>query len=604
MHTLNEIRICNFRSCRQVTLPLADCTPIVGYNNAGKSNLLDAVEWFISGKALKSSDFFDTGIALLVAGCITGLDESHLENLAEKHRTKIEPYITGGRLWLRRIQPFPDAKRSDINLEVLKPSASFDDEDGWKPNPSGIDNALQALFPSPITIGAMEDAVEDATKAKTSSTIGKLLAEFTGPAQQAHGDDLMQVLMPLAEKLTAEGVNRAEELRRFDREASERLRTFFPGISLHLDIPVPTVQELFGKGSIKVSERGRVIRDFTALGHGAQRSIQMALIRYLAEVQVAQTESPQRRLLLIEEPELYLHPQAIEQVRTALENLARSGYQVLYATHSPVMVGREAAPQTRIVRKDPQSGESRIMPTAQEALQDRVDNENKRLHLLYSLENASQWLFSDRVLIAEGPTERYLLPVIYKAITGRNPVDDGLAIFGLGGSGNLADAMTVLNELGIAAKALADFDFVMKEAHKHGLITEDDEHRQECLKQLKEMARVDPAITLGDDGCPRSLSENPAGNKKPAIVFREWAALPAAQAVVDALCQKLRVHGIWLWGNGDIESHLGLTGRKKDITTWASFKERLESESYESVIPDNCAVKKFVDWLVLDVLRE
>ena len=44
MHRLAEIAITNFRSCRDMTLALDDCTPIIGYNNAGKSNIIRAIK--------------------------------------------------------------------------------------------------------------------------------------------------------------------------------------------------------------------------------------------------------------------------------------------------------------------------------------------------------------------------------------------------------------------------------------------------------------------------------------------------------------------------------------------------------------------------------
>ncbi|MCX6866013.1 MAG: AAA family ATPase [Verrucomicrobia bacterium] len=47
MHTLAHISISNFRSCKNVSLPLGDFTPVVGYNNAGESNILTAIEWRI-----------------------------------------------------------------------------------------------------------------------------------------------------------------------------------------------------------------------------------------------------------------------------------------------------------------------------------------------------------------------------------------------------------------------------------------------------------------------------------------------------------------------------------------------------------------------------
>ena len=54
----------------------------------------------------------------------------------------------------------------------------------------------------------------------------------------------------------------------------------------------------------------------STLGHGAQRSIQMTLIRHLADLKLNNQEQATTTLLLIDEPELYLHPQAIEILRS------------------------------------------------------------------------------------------------------------------------------------------------------------------------------------------------------------------------------------------------------------------------------------------------
>jgi len=55
MHALTKLTICNFRSCRATELLLHDFTPIVGYNNAGKSNILNAIEWLLAASSLTHS---------------------------------------------------------------------------------------------------------------------------------------------------------------------------------------------------------------------------------------------------------------------------------------------------------------------------------------------------------------------------------------------------------------------------------------------------------------------------------------------------------------------------------------------------------------------
>ena len=44
-HILTEINISNFKSISSESFELTEFTPLVGYNNAGKSNILEAIKW-------------------------------------------------------------------------------------------------------------------------------------------------------------------------------------------------------------------------------------------------------------------------------------------------------------------------------------------------------------------------------------------------------------------------------------------------------------------------------------------------------------------------------------------------------------------------------
>jgi putative ATP-dependent endonuclease of OLD family len=385
---------------------------------------------------------------------------------------------------------------------------------------------------------------------------------------------------------------RVEELKRFDKEASDVVGDFFPGLKLHLDIPVPGLKDLFKQGSVKVSEQGReAIRDFTSLGHGAQRSIQMALVRYLADSKVADGDQVQRRLLLVEEPELFLHPQAIEQIRMALESLSNAGYQVVFATHSPMMIDRSAVASTRIVRKALTDGKTRVMPSLREALGRRVESEDKRLHTLFELENASGWLFSDKALLAEGKTEKRILPDLYRAVTGKSLAADKISVLDLGGAGSVPGCLEALKELGLKACAVTDFDFALNQAVKLGFIEGDDGDLRACLQQIKDLSKADSSISIGSNGRPVNSAE-----KKATHVYRYWAKTEAGQPVAMALHQKLKEAGIWTWPTGDIESVLGLAGEKSE-TEWAEFCRSLERKSLEDCVDEVELVKGMVSWL-------
>ena len=602
MSYLDEIHIKNFRSCRDVKLTLDECTPMVGSNNAGKSNILAAIEWFFDPTSLQESDFRDTTSDVSVEVTLARIEDQQLDEIPDKQQGKVKEYIKDGQLRLRRTQKSAGSKKSSIQLEAWRPTAEDCHDGGWTIlGPKPLRDELESLFPEPIKIGAMEDAAEDTTKAKASSTIGKLLRDLISTVKDSHGAELDDFLAPLRSKLTLPSTSRAQELKRFDDEATKALQHFFPGINIHLDVPIPSVKELFDKGTIKVSEPGggsNTFRELTALGHGAQRSIQMALIRYLADVQ---TKKAQRRLLLIEEPELFLHPHAVRQVRSALNSLSGSGYQVAFATHSPAMINHKLVVNTRIVRKNPTTGETEIMSSAKKDLKDRVQANDKRLYNLFAVELANDWLFSDCVLLVEGAAERYLLPFIYKKVTSRTPDEDGLTILNVGGKQNLPPTLQVLNELRVNALALADLDFVdMKGGCP--LLEDSDEDLCAFHDQMNKMFSDNTKSGLDTEGSRSSNKKHPADCKKlgkkswSASQCEEWAAGADAKPIAAELHRKLRDKKVWLWTLGSIETHLGLQG-EKEHNTWASYCMRLETEDLKEVVHDHESVTALVNWL-------
>ena len=59
MQRLSRIQIQNYRSCKDTSFPLDDFTPLVGYNNGGKSNILSVIKWLLKPSALSERDFND-----------------------------------------------------------------------------------------------------------------------------------------------------------------------------------------------------------------------------------------------------------------------------------------------------------------------------------------------------------------------------------------------------------------------------------------------------------------------------------------------------------------------------------------------------------------
>ncbi len=578
MHFISSVTIKNFKSVKDYTFPLTNYTPFVGYNNAGKSNILEAIKWLLSKSSLDKTSFYNDNEAIEVHGRIEGISEEILDQLPVAQKNSIQPYIIDEKLDIKRTQATPSVSVRNINLDIKK----IDEED-WVQNPNGLDAALKSLFPEPIEIGAMENAAEDASKSKNTTTIGKLISEIMAPIEENHTTAITEALDSLKSKFDADGEERANELSQFDSETTAKLQEFFPGISIKLHVPTPVIKDIFKGGTLKVYEDG-MGRDLTSYGHGAQRSIQMTLIQHLADIKRGANDRLSNTLLLIGEPELYLHPQAIEQVRSGLKILSQNGYQVLYTTHSPQMIPSEDIKNTLLIRKnaDGTHARKRLRNAVEEAETEAIS----QFELLFSLENANQILFSEKVLLAEGKTEKRLLPYIFNKYHQKSLGQEKIAFTELGGSANIIKSIMVLGKMDLPCKAIVDLDFAFKEAVKNGLLEENDSDIVICKNKFTE----NQAISLSDDGLPRKN-----GNINAAQAYKWLAEQEDIQDKIESLHEKLKEKQIWLWTKGAIEEHLDLTAKNEH--EWAIYKKRLDEELFEQVVTDQ-NVLNMLNWMI------
>lgn len=587
-HILSEITIRNFKSIRNETFELSAFTPLVGYNNAGKSNMLEAIKWLLRKTALSDTSFNDTAIPVEMEGVISGITEAILDQLPENQRTSIQPFLISDSLSIKRVQPQPNVGVAQIRLLVKDP-ANIGTANEWRANPTGLDQAIQALFPEPIHIGAMENAEEDVSKSKNTTTIGKLLAEIIGPIQTSYSTQVQTALDGIKDLLDADGTSRAAELNAFDAAVNGKVESFFPGVNIKVHVPTPELKEVFSKGTIKVFENlNPAGRDVSALGHGAQRSIQMALVRHLADIKRDSGEQASNTILLIDEPELYLHPQAIEVLREALKTLSTQGYQVIFSTHSPFMITSKDVGNTLLIRKNDTNGTHK-RNSLRAAIPTVTTTAPSQLELIFSLSHSSNILFSERVILAEGTTENRLLPSIIQKVTSRTIGLHKTALVSMGGSGNTRKAMLVLNTMDIPTKAIVDLDFALKQGVRDGFLTAGDSDVAAIQAHLALIAPTH-SITL-NAGWPTNSSMSAAD------AFRLLAREAAIQANLSSLKAKMQSAGIYVWTKGTIEDHLG--GIPKNETGWASFNARLESEALNVILPnDHVEITDFVNWIL------
>ena len=584
MHHISNIKVKNFRSISEQSFSLSTYTPLVGYNNAGKTNIMRAIEWIINRASLTRDSFHREDKPVIVEAEVSGVTEEILDAIESTHKKKIEPFVVDGRIQFKRTQDKPGQSIREIHFEVH-------DGSGWINNPAGIDNAISALFPDPIFIGAMEDATEDVGKFGAGTVIGKLLKEIMDDVITRHSPSVAEALEEVGRKLSANSNEKDESLANLDNSIQKQLIDLFPGVSAKIHIPVPEFSGFIKSATIRIFEdeyESPDGRDVSSLGHGTQRSIQIALVQCLAETgKEAKGKSGRTTLLLIDEPELYLHPQAIEVVRAALKRLANNGYQVVMSTHSANMISRSDAPSTLLIRKNTDKG-THCYGRMEDAVRLAIKDADSQSQTLFALSNSSKILFSDRVVIVEGKTERIILPEIFHKKFNSTPDEVRLGFVEIGGSANVPNAMKVLESMSVPCKAIVDLDFAFRVAVKEFLIDPEDVNISKCksvLKELEESGKID----LNDQGLPNKNSSVSA-----AKAFELLANHDSAKPFILKLHEELKSKGVWMWTMGTIESHLGI---EKGSNAQRVFIENLKDDPSKVMTPGYKIVVEAMEWL-------
>jgi putative ATP-dependent endonuclease of OLD family len=582
-HKVSNVVIKNYKSVIDAELKLSDFTPLVGYNNAGKSNCLSAIQWLLKKSSLPAKDFFDVAQAVEVIATIEGVTQSLLDFMPPRQKSSIENYVQNETLKIRRVQLTPSAKTSEIKISV------WDNTEGtWAVNPTGLDNAINVLLPEPIRIGAMENAAEDASKAKTTTTIGKLLGEFLEPVKTAHEVELNQHLNEVGRRISSDGDMRFGELTSIDQNVNSKVNDLFPGMSIKLHFDTPTIDDLIKAGTVKVFEGAGSGRDFSSYGHGAQRSIQIALVQYLAEIKRANNNTGSTTLLLIDEPELYLHPFAIEQIREALVALSDNGYQVLISTHSAQMITPELAEKTLLIRKNDSLGtHSRLRLT--DAIQSVVPNSTHQMEQLFNLAHSNQVLFAENVILTEGKTELRLFPFLFKAIAGLTMGQEKHALVAQSGVNDTKKSLEILEAMDLPSKAVCDLDYCFTGAIIHGFISDSDQDLID-LKAMLPSLEHSHNVSLNGNGLPKNNNTITA-----AGAFEVLASQQAAIPLIDALHIKMKAQNIWVWKKGAIEAHIGTAS--KNERAWAQFKHDVLANGLAQTCSDHQSLLDLVEWL-------
>ena len=586
MHSFSKIYIKNFRSCKQVILPLGDFTPLVGQNNAGKSTILDAIRLVLAPKAFAKTDTNDPTQPIIIGACVSGITDELIALIPEaRHQAAITPYCINGDLWIRI-----SAQGTAKPVSEVWENAELDDQGiptSWRSYPTGLPQAISALLPEALHIRAMDDVQEDLGKGKAGSTIRGLLDEIMSPILTAHRE-VQDALTAVRNILAVDGENRSPLLAQFDTDASNALSSFFPGLLLNLDVPSIDVKEFFKSGDLNVTDEiSGETRRFDTLGSGAQRAIQMALIRLLADIRKTREQDLARRILLIDEPEIFLHPQGVRGLREALNVLSKSGFQVVFTTHSPLMVSRENAPDTIIVRRTRENGSEVRVPMGA-AVAQAIAEAQAQSRTLFELGNIAEIYFAEKVILCEGKTDQRLLPLIYEKLYGVRPELERICFVALGSCTSIPKGVSVLSAMGIKCGVIADLDFAFTHARGPWLPKECEE--MNAVRLVLQDISQNEGFQLGGNGMPQNSQNGTA-----ADCWAAFARHSEGQALANAAHEAMKRRSTWVWPMGCIEDALNI--QEKGEAAIIAQEDNIRNWRPDMIDQEYPVFRNTLDWM-------
>ena len=219
--------------------------------------------------------------------------------------------------------------------------------------------------------------------------------------------------------------NRLEPIKLIERTVERYAQDSFRNVKLRIEIPPPELKTVLSSASIYVDDG--VEGTIDTKGDGLRRAIIFAILRSFVELSKkgllndpdSEPGSGPAYLLLFEEPELYLHPNAQQVLFDAL-SLFAIRHPVMLTTHSPTFFGPRGTTTFVKMRKRLTDAPT-AKPFGIAHPVDLKDTNTRDQFQIICYENNNIAFFADTVVLVEGDSDFIVFPHLARLI---NPLWD------------------------------------------------------------------------------------------------------------------------------------------------------------------------------------
>ncbi|OBQ66485.1 DUF2813 domain-containing protein (plasmid) [Mesorhizobium loti] len=391
---ITQIEIENYRSIKDITLQPAELMALIGPNNAGKTNILCALNFVLgdrwpSANGLEQTDRFNKepgrNIRIAISFARGFGNEAGISAISVAENA--------GRLFARyrlfdsdQTQFLNDAIRGQFPIVYLDAARNFD---------SQFSMSRWSLF------GRIARQLHEDFERTAPQHVKEALTQHLSDAQEILKTPLYRSFEEAITGAFQDQIRHAMQNVRLDFRSFDPLN-FYKAI-------YPTLVD--GGHDKSPAESGSGVRNLVVL----------ALFRAYAAAFRNST------VFAVEEPEIYLHPHAQRSLATLYREMAVAGHQVFYSSHSAAFVDVSRSDQIVLVERKA-DGDDEVCTQIRHVRESQLLEARQRLHpgMAMTLESVrerfrnisaakhAEAFFAKVVLLAEGPSEEEVLPIFAK----------------------------------------------------------------------------------------------------------------------------------------------------------------------------------------------
>lgn len=425
---IESVKISKFRSIDEGNFVFNDITAIVGQNNSGKSAIMRALNSFFNPSS-ELPNYID-GSNLYTSK--KSIPRISINFIPLSGKAIYSPYIFDGKLLIR--QEFNKA-RNRLEYHVW---------DNTKFQAGSEDLINEILSDVQFILIPTERSVK--YSGNNEVTILKKLLDTFFTAHTASRDTLSPKVKDAFNYLKKNALSKVSK-------GIENKYLASKGISINVDSMFNINYELFINDLvIKIIEEGKEFK-LEECGSGIQSLVAISIYRYLADL------NNTNYVIGIEEPEINLHPQAQKELIFELLDEVSNGLQLIFTTHSTVLI--DELDHTKIVLVRKQSDSTRKFKTTIQQIDQNFWSKYNLHQLQYDKFHKfknSEFFFANHVMVTESSTDSEVFRKLLKQ-KGISIERHGISVLELGGVTSLKYAFFLLRDLQIPKTIIIDKDF-------------------------------------------------------------------------------------------------------------------------------------------------